>query len=252
MTTPKGRGFLNYNKKKSDRPSSGKNAPPMLKMKELMAATSVSKATILHYVKEGLLVEPVRTSRNMAYYVYQSIERINFIKQLQSRHRLGLSEIRTILKERDKGREVTPLIEMKEVVFGRSDSEDLDIIAFCQATGLSSEEAEEFLAQGLLIPKKEGCFDSEDVVIGKVIRQGIDIGLRPKDVKYYRHFAEKIVNKDMTLRKQLIKDQSYEDAITLTLNITRIARSFRAYVIDRIFQEQALSQDISNTGSENK
>jgi len=239
-------------KKTANRPLDPNGEGSMLKMKQLVEATGVAKSAILHYVNEELLPKPVKTSPNMAYYAHTCIERIDFIKQLQSKHRLGLVEIKTILKERDKGREVTPLIEMKEVVFGRSDSADLDTIAFCRATGLSLEEAEEFLAKGLLIPKKEGRFDSEDVVIGKVLRQSIDLGIRPKDVKYYRRFAEKIVDKDMALRKRLIKDQSYEDAIALTLDITRIARSFRAYVIDRVFQERALSQDLSNNGAENK
>ena len=53
-------------RKQTERPSSGENESPMLKMKEIMDATGVTKATILHYVKEGLLPEPVKTGRNMA------------------------------------------------------------------------------------------------------------------------------------------------------------------------------------------
>jgi len=222
----------------------GKNEPPMLKMRELMDTTGVTKATILHYVKEGLLPEPVKTGRNMAYYAFACIERISFIKQLQSKHRLGLAQIKTILKERDKGREVAPLIEMREVVFGKSDSEDLDNLTFCQATGLSSEEVEESLVGGLLIPKKEGCFDSEDVVIGKVLRQTIDIGIKPKELTFYQRFAEKIVDKEMAAHERLIKDLSFEDSVAMTLELTRIARSFRAYVTDRVFQKRAFSQNI--------
>ena len=225
------------------RPLAPKGEGSMLKMKELVETTGVAKSTILHYVNEGLLPKPVKTSPNMAYYAHKCIERIIFIKQLQSKHRLGLAQIKIILAQRDKGREVTPLIELKEVVFGRNDFENLDNMAFCQATGLSPEEVEEFLAEGLLIPKKEDSFDSEDMVIGKVLRQTIDIGLRPIDLAYYRRFAEKIVAKDMTIRRRLIKDQSFEDVIAITLELTRIARSFRAYVIDRVFQKGAAWQE---------
>ena len=35
-------------------------------------------------------------------------------------------------------------------------------------------------------------------------------------------------------------------AITLTMELTRIARSLRAYIIDRKFQKRALKQDIIN------
>ena len=38
-----------------------------LKMRELAAASGVSAGTIKHYLREGLLPEPVRTSRKMAY-----------------------------------------------------------------------------------------------------------------------------------------------------------------------------------------
>ena len=230
-------------KKTAKRPLAPKGEGSMLKMKELVEATGVAKSTILHYVNEGLLPKPVKTSPNMAYYAHKCIERIVFIKQLQSKHRLGLAQIKAILTERDKGREVTALIELKEVVFGRHDYENIDRVAFCQATGLSPEEVEEFLAEGLLIPKKEDSFDSEDVVIGKVLRQTIDIGIRPGDLAYYRRFAEKIVAKDMAIRKRLIKDQSFEDVIAITLELTRIARAFRAYVIDRIFQKGAAWQE---------
>ena len=40
----------------------------LLKMSELAEASGVSAGTIKHYLREGLLPEPVRTSRNMAYY----------------------------------------------------------------------------------------------------------------------------------------------------------------------------------------
>ena len=38
----------------------------LLKMSELAEQSGVSAGTIKHYLREGLLPEPVRTSRNMA------------------------------------------------------------------------------------------------------------------------------------------------------------------------------------------
>jgi predicted DNA-binding transcriptional regulator AlpA len=48
----------------------------LLKMKELAEASGVSAGTIKHYLREGLLPEPVKTSRNMAYYPPEFVERI--------------------------------------------------------------------------------------------------------------------------------------------------------------------------------
>ena len=231
-------------KKQSELPPSGENKTPMLKMKELMEATGVSKATILHYVKEGLLPEPVKTSPNMAYYHHSCIERIGFIKQLQSKHRLPLAQIKRILKERDKGREVTPLIEMKEVVFGQSGSEHLDKKAFCQVTGLSSEDTDNYLSKDLLIPREEGRFDPEDVAIGRILRLAEDLGIKPEEAEYYPRFAEEIVAGEMAIHTRLVKDRPYEEVINVTMELTRVARALRAYIIDRVFQKQAFSQEI--------
>lgn len=231
-------------KKQSEHPSPGENEAPMLKMKELMDATGVTKATILHYVKEGHLPEPVKTSPNMAYYSHTCIERINFIKQLQTRHRLPLAQIKIVLEERDKGREVTPLIEMKEVVFGQSSPQHIDKKTFCRVTGLSSEEVDKYLSEDLLIPREEGRFDPEDVAIGRILRLARDLGIKPEEAEYYPRFAEEIVAKEMAIHKRLVNNLPYEEAINVTMELTRVARALRAYIIDRVFQKQALSQEI--------
>ena len=57
----------------------------LLKMSELAEASGVSVGTIKHYLREGLLGngdEIVRTSRNMAYYPPEFVERIRLIKKL--------------------------------------------------------------------------------------------------------------------------------------------------------------------------
>ena len=53
------------------------------RMGELAEASGVSAGTIKHYLREGLLPEPVKTSRNMAWYPPEFVERIRLIKQLQ-------------------------------------------------------------------------------------------------------------------------------------------------------------------------
>jgi len=60
---------------------------PLLKMSELAERSGVSPGTIRHYLREGLLGEGediVRTSRNMAYYPPQYVQRIELIKRLHA------------------------------------------------------------------------------------------------------------------------------------------------------------------------
>jgi DNA-binding transcriptional MerR regulator len=71
----------------------------MLKMSELAERSGVSAGTIKHYLREGLLgdgQEVKRTSRNMAYYPEQYVERIQLIKRLQEERFMPLRVIREV------------------------------------------------------------------------------------------------------------------------------------------------------------
>ena len=70
----------------------------LLKMKELAEASGVSAGTIKHYLREGLLPEPVKTSRNMAWYPPEFVERIQLIKELQERRFMPLKAIKGLLE----------------------------------------------------------------------------------------------------------------------------------------------------------
>ena len=71
----------------------------LLKMSQLAEASGVSAGTIKHYLREGLLPEPVRTSRNMAYYPPDFVERIRLIKQLQEERFMPLRVIKRMLDD---------------------------------------------------------------------------------------------------------------------------------------------------------
>ena len=77
--------------------------PKLLKMKELARRSGVPAATIKHYVREGLLPEPKRTSRNMAWYDEALIPRIQTIKELQRTRFLPLKVIKSVLEETEGG-----------------------------------------------------------------------------------------------------------------------------------------------------
>ena len=73
-------------------------------MRELAEAAGVSAGTIKHYLREGLLPEPIRTSRNMAYYPRKFVDRVKLIKQLQEERFLPLKVIKEILEDSGEGR----------------------------------------------------------------------------------------------------------------------------------------------------
>jgi DNA-binding transcriptional MerR regulator len=72
-------------------------ASELLKISELAEQADVPVATVRHYLREGLLPEPVKTSRNMAYYPPEFVDRIKLIKQLQEERFMPLRVIRDLL-----------------------------------------------------------------------------------------------------------------------------------------------------------
>ena len=73
------------------------NENGLFKMSELAERSGVSAGTIKHYLREGLLPEPVRTSRNMAYYPPEFVERIRLIKRLQEERFMPLRLIKGVI-----------------------------------------------------------------------------------------------------------------------------------------------------------
>ena len=73
-------------------------AQELLKISELAERAEVPVATVRHYLREELLPEPVKTSRNMAYYPPEFAERIRLIKQLQEERFMPLRVIRQVLE----------------------------------------------------------------------------------------------------------------------------------------------------------
>jgi DNA-binding transcriptional MerR regulator len=72
-----------------------------LKISELAEAAGVPVATVRHYLREGLLPEGRKTSRNMAYYPPELVERIRLIKQLQEERFMPLRVIGELLARED-------------------------------------------------------------------------------------------------------------------------------------------------------
>jgi DNA-binding transcriptional MerR regulator len=90
----------------------------LLKIGELAERAGVSPGTIRHYLREGLLPSPVKTSRNMAYYSPDCVERIALIRRLQEERFMPLRVIRSMLAEGPE--RVRDLIELEDRIVERA------------------------------------------------------------------------------------------------------------------------------------
>src|SRR6185369_11170344 len=97
----------------------GARARRRMKMKDLERATGVGRESIRFYIREGLLPEPERPGRNVAWYDESFVERIGLIKELQQKRFLPLHVIKAIVgNDAEPSRdEVKALLELDGKIF---------------------------------------------------------------------------------------------------------------------------------------
>ncbi len=209
-----------------------------LRMKELTGATGLPKSTILHYVAQGLLPEPVRTSRNMAFYDPACVERARYVKSLQSTCSIPLDKIKKLLLLRDEGKDTASLMDLNAAVFGGSDGAALDEGEFRKATGLNPAQVSELMDARLLMPLEKGVFRQDDIDAGRAYAGAFALGLGSADLAFYAAIANDLVDREMGLRRRLTGRLSDDQDARVTTELTRGARTLRNYVINRVFQHR--------------
>ena len=93
----------------------------LLKMRELAERSGVSAATIKYYLREGVLGPEdgvVRTSRNMAWYPPEFVDRIQLVKRLQEERYWPLRLIRELMASSPE--EVGRVIEVEDRILARA------------------------------------------------------------------------------------------------------------------------------------
>src|ERR1044072_9119339 len=108
------RGSATERRRRNHFPRMSASTDNSLKIGELAEASGVPVPTIKHYLREGLLPEPVKTSRNMAYYSPEFVDRIKLIKQLQEERFMPLKAIKSVLD--DDPERARPLVELEAAI----------------------------------------------------------------------------------------------------------------------------------------
>jgi DNA-binding transcriptional MerR regulator len=177
----------------------------LLKMSELAEASGVSAGTIKHYLREGLLPEPVKTSRNMAYYPPEFVERIRLIKQLQEERFMPLKLIRSMLEE-DPER-ARALVELEDRILERALAGEQRRVSASELRRRYEipEEALDRLAElGVLEPNSRG-YSPLDVQIVEAISRfragGYDerLGFTVYDTLRYKRALEELVKDEVAV-----------------------------------------------------
>jgi DNA-binding transcriptional MerR regulator len=177
----------------------------LLKMKELAEASGVSAGTIKHYLREGLLPEPVKTSRNMAYYPPEFVERIRLIKQLQEERFMPLRVIKSMLDE-DPER-ARALVELEDRILERALAREQPRVSAAELRRrceIPQEVLDRLAELGILTPTRRG-YGPRDVeiveAIGRFRAGGYDerIGFTVYDTLRYKRALEELVKDEVQI-----------------------------------------------------
>jgi DNA-binding transcriptional MerR regulator len=180
----------------------------LLRMGELVEASGVPAATIKHYLREGLLPEPVRTSRNMAYYPEGFVERIRLIKQLQEERFLPLRVIRSMLDE-DPER-AKALVELEDKILERALAGERTRTGAAEVReryDVPGEVLERLEQIGVLSPTRSGYTPSDVKIIEAMSRfraGGYDeeIGFTVYDTLRYKRALEELVKEEVEVVRE--------------------------------------------------
>jgi DNA-binding transcriptional MerR regulator len=174
-------------------------------MGELAEASGVSAATIKHYLREGLLPEPVKTSRNMSYYPAGFVERIRLIKQLQEERYMPLKVIRDLLDE-DPER-ARALIELGDRLLESALARERERISAAEVRhrfDVPAEVLDRLAELEVLTPDQAGYSPSDVRIVGAISRfraGGYDerIGFTVYDTLRYKRALAELVKEEVDL-----------------------------------------------------
>jgi len=225
----------------------------VFKMSDLVRLTGASKQTIHYYLKEGLLLPPVRTSKNMAYYDASTVDDIRFIKDLQENRYLPLAVIKDILTAKRKGHD---LAEEDHLLFAQQlfnqvretgADEQFDEASFLAKTGFSKEDLSQLI--GVISSSTEAekrQFDEFDIAIARAMKGLITLGLGLEDLKLYGDFLQcarmeaKLVH-DRVIHRYADEQHKPLKEIQIGLEKVKIlltAKAYREFIVNHSHEER--------------
>jgi DNA-binding transcriptional MerR regulator len=226
----------------------------LLRIGQLAKKAGVPAATIKHYVKEGLLPQPVKTSPNMAYYDAACIERINLIKRFQKEKFLPLDVIKRLI---DFGEPYDEELELEQAILkSHKEPGPKRVVKGSQVARLTSYPLEKITLleeDGLISPMLKNnvkYYDEVDLEIIELIKRREDLGQtfhhNLETIRIYRDCISKAVYDDIHLFiKNFLGDVPTKQAIKFLTDaddaLDRFMVLFR-YRKLRSFSEKAIGE----------
>ena len=189
-------------------------------MKDLERATGVGREAIRFYIREGLLPEPDRPARNVAWYDESFVDRILLIKRLQEERFLPLTVIRGIVAPDEplSASEARTLRALGGALGPREETESstrtIDDVA--ERSGIPAKEIRSMARRdAVALHGRSGAehLDAADAEIielwGRMRRAGFtdELGFTPEMVSLYVEVVEWLTREEVKLFSRLLADK---------------------------------------------
>ena len=196
-----------------------------LKISELATEAGVPVATVRHYLREGLLPEGEKTSRNMAYYPPELVERIRLIKQLQEERFMPLRVIKELLDREGGDPELLrSRIETSERVFELALAGEQERVTEAELVlrfGVPEEVIRALAEVGVIGPDEGGYSDSDARIVDAIARfraGGYDerMGFTVHEVARFLEPLEELAEREVTmLSEKLVGPLEHDRVVEL-------------------------------------
>lgn len=202
-----------------------------VKISVLARMSGVPAATIKHYLREGLLPPPKRTSRNMAYYDVALVPRIQRIKQLQRTRFLPLEVIRDVLDAPESASPDETVSAAVARVLAHERTEDRRTRAELEQAGVPKEQLTWLERAGVVRARREGgndVFEGHDLELLRVLGAARKAGLAPEMLPVeilaeYAQAVQALVRAELRLFREGVVPRAGGDLAELTEAATTLS-----------------------------
>ena len=190
--------------------------PDRIPMRELERLTGFPRATILYYIKEGLLPEGEKTARNMAYYDSRFVANLWLIRTLKEQFKLSLPQIKELLHNKGNGIDLNLLLEVRNRLFKRL-STGIDQPPFkrqelLEKSGLSEEQLTFMEESQLVYPQYYGSeqenqqkiYHPDSLLVIRLVQQFTQLGIPNDALKEINAAIQNLIRVEMTVFSQNI------------------------------------------------
>ncbi|NLI14503.1 MAG: MerR family transcriptional regulator [Peptococcaceae bacterium] len=215
-----------------------------LRMKEIVERTGENKSTILHYIHLGLLPEPLRTSKNMAYYPGSYVKLLNIIRTLQSKYFLPLHAIKRILDLMCDNPTIERAVHVYELFYKMeyTGSGDPDRIyshrEFLRETGLTSKELAGLEQLQLLVPSEKDMFNTDDLAVAKNLIKIKEQNIPLQCLGFLPDLMEQLAQKSIDFRDSATRGLNEEEEWDITSFLSSNLISYSNYLMRRFLHRE--------------